>query len=60
LHHLKDDEVGPPKTYLGAQVKCLILPEDSTTVQWGLSADQYIHNALSGIATKLQMKNQQL
>jgi hypothetical protein len=30
---LKDDEVGPPKSYLGAKVKQMHLPQDKTIIQ---------------------------
>ncbi len=52
-YRLKEDEVGKPKTYLGAHVKESRLPEDCNKRQWGLSAEQYIQNAIKNIEDKL-------
>jgi len=52
-YRLKEEEVGKPKTYLGAHVKESHLPEDRTRVQWGLSAEQYIKNSIKNVENKL-------
>lgn len=52
-YRLKEDEVGKPKTYLGAHVNESRLPEDCNKRQWGLSAEQYIKNAIKNIEDKL-------
>jgi hypothetical protein len=59
-YRLKDEEVGKPKTYLGAYVKQSHLPEDCTKVQWGLSAEQYIKNAVKNVEEKLNESGQSL
>jgi hypothetical protein len=53
LYCLKDDVIGPPKTYLGAQVKQTALPFDTSKMQWAVSAEQYIKNAITAIEHKL-------
>jgi hypothetical protein len=60
IYLLKDDEVGAPKTYLGAQVKQTYLPQDKTVLQWGLSPKQYIENALKNVERKLTEFGQKL
>jgi len=60
IYCLKDDEVGAPKTYLGAQVKQMHLPQDKTVLQWGLSPKQYIENALKNVEGKLSEIGQKL
>jgi len=52
--------VGLPKTYLGAHVKQSHLPEDGTKVQWGLSAEPYIKNAIKNVEDKLKESGQTL
>jgi hypothetical protein len=52
-YRLKEDEVGIPKTYLGAHVKESHLPEDCNKRQWGLSAEQYIKDAIKKVEGKL-------
>jgi hypothetical protein len=53
LYRLKDDVIGPPKTYLGEQVKQTTLPYDTSKTQWAASAEQYIKNAVTTIEQKL-------
>jgi hypothetical protein len=60
IYPLKDDEVGASKTYLGAQVKQMHLPQDKTVLQWGLSPKQYIENALKNMEGKLSEIGQKL
>jgi hypothetical protein len=50
---LKDDDISPPKTYLGAWVQKSHLPNNTSKTQWSISADQYIKNVLSNIKMKL-------
>jgi len=38
-YHFKDGSVGPPKTYLGAEVKEFQQPHNPTEHMWSLSAD---------------------
>jgi hypothetical protein len=59
-YRLKDDEVGKPKTYLGAHVKEFHLPKDRTKIQWGLSAEQYIKNAIKNVEDKINESGQTL
>jgi hypothetical protein len=59
-YRLKEDEVGKPKTYLGAHVKQSHLPEDRTKIQWRLSAEQYIKNAIKNVENKLGETGQTL
>jgi hypothetical protein len=54
----KEDEVGKPKTYLGAHVKQSHLPEDRTKIQWGLSAEKYIKNAIKNVEDTLVQSGQ--
>ncbi len=60
LYRLKDDEIGPPKTYLGAQVKQSHLPHDNSKKQWAVSAEQYIKNAVTNIERKLDQDGMKL
>jgi hypothetical protein len=60
ISRLKEDEVGVPKMYLGAQVKQMHLPQDKTVLQWGLSPKQYIENALNNVEGKLLEIGQKL
>jgi len=60
IYRLKVDEVGAPKTYLGAQVKQVHLPQDRTVLQWELSPKQYIEKALKNVAGRLSEIGQKL
>jgi hypothetical protein len=60
LYRLKDDVIGPPKTYLGAQVKQISLPYDTSKTQWAVSAEQYIKNAVMTIEKKLNIDGMKL
>jgi len=48
-YRFKDGSVGPPKTYLGAEVKEFQPPHNPTVGMWSLSADKYVHNALQQV-----------
>jgi hypothetical protein len=52
-YHLKDDEVGPTKTCLGARVRKYHPLANTSKTQWSISAEQYIKNVVSNIETKL-------
>jgi len=45
---------------LGAHVKQSHLPEDRTKIQWGLSAEQYIKNAIKNVEDTLVQSGQTL
>jgi len=59
-YRLKEEEVGKPKTYLGAHVKQSHLPEDCSKIQWGLSAEQCIKNAIKNVEAKISELGQTL
>ena len=53
-YRFKDGSVGPPKTYLGAEVKEFRQPFDPVTQMWSLSADKYVHDALQQLEMILE------
>jgi len=48
-YRFKDGSVGPPKTYLGAEIKEFRQPYDPTSSMWSMSADKYVQDALQQI-----------
>ena len=46
LCRLMEDSVGWPKHYLGAMIKELRFPDDTTNVCWGMSSEQYVQEAI--------------
>jgi hypothetical protein len=48
-YRFKDGSVGPPKTYLGAEIKEFRQPYDPASSMWSMSADKYVLDALQQI-----------
>ena len=51
IYDLKEDSVGPPDTYLGAQIGKTQLPNGFTA--WHMEADKYVKNAIDRKSTRL-------
>ena len=52
LYRLKEGSVGPPDRYLGANIKCVQLPDG--TMAWSIGADEYVDNALATVKATLE------
>jgi Reverse transcriptase (RNA-dependent DNA polymerase) len=50
-YRLKDDSVGPPSRYLGANIERVVL--DDGSICWSMSVDSYIKSALENIEKQL-------
>jgi Reverse transcriptase (RNA-dependent DNA polymerase) len=50
-YRLKEDSVGPPSRYLGANIERVVLEDGS--ICWSMSADSYIKSAIDNIEKKL-------
>jgi len=52
LYRLKEGLVGPPEQYLGANIKCVQLPDG--TMAWSICANEYVDNALATVKATLE------
>ena len=60
-YDLNPDRIGPPTRYLGADVKRLIRPKDSSGREnWALSANTYVKNAVQNIKIFLEAEGRGL
>jgi hypothetical protein len=52
IYRLKNDEVGPPDRYLGANIKRFTLPDGR--IVWGMSSYDYVKNAVRNLEDTLK------
>ena len=57
---IKDGKVGPPETYLGAQIERYTLPNAPHVKAWAMSSDKYIREAVKEVERKLAEVDKQL
>ncbi len=55
LYSLKDNSIGIPTTYLGAQVVQYTLPSDNKKTRWGLSSSHSINAAIKNVEYELSL-----
>jgi hypothetical protein len=55
---LKEDSIGPPKIYLGARMREVVL--DNGVKAWGVSSSQYVQAAVKNVETYLSTIGQKL
>ncbi len=55
---IKNDEYGPPKTYLGADVEKFQLPDGS--ISWSLLSTSYVTSAIETVKTLLAEEGREL
>jgi hypothetical protein len=61
-YKLKEGSVGPPTTYLGAQVKQFHLPnsDDPGKVRWAMSSEKYVNAAIKEVEQELEKVDKML
>lgn len=59
-YRLKEDSVMEPKTYLGAQIRKHILPENPTKSVWTMSAEKYLKEAIRNVESNLAKYHKRL
>lgn len=59
-YHLKEDSVGKPKTYLGAEIKEFKDTHNPGINMWSMSADKYLKEAIKNVEYDLYRMNLKL
>ncbi len=57
IYRIKDNSIGIPKTYLGAEIVQYRFPDDSKKIRWGMSSHNYINNAIKTVEAELHKCN---
>ncbi len=59
-YRLKDNSVGKPKSYLGAEIKEFRDPHNPGINMWSMSADKYLKEAIRNVVIDLEKLNLKL
>jgi len=57
IYRIKDNSIGIPKTYLGAEIVQYKVPDDNKKIRWGMSSHNYINNAIKTVEAELHKCN---